>query len=263
MEVPFGCRIDLSVKRQSESAIAGLPEDVVDESINLFENESSLQSISASVVNSYERFAEQYGNLVLGNRAIVDRLAGCAPSRVDDQACFQMFARKVGRLFLRRTISSSELTRYNALITRAVAASNYYVAPALLVQVFAQHPEFLYRFEMGTAISGTTLRELTNYEIASRMSYLIWGSAPDTTLMNAADSGILKDEMQREREARRMLADARARRQWKAYHAQWLGIRECHLTSDTFGGDDPGNEQAHRLHWFRFSSRMARSFHPR
>lgn len=206
------------------SAVNGLPEDVVDEAINVFENESSLQSISSTVISGYERFAEQYAALVLANRTAVDRIAGCVPARVDDQACFQMFARKAGRLLLRRTITTAELTRFSVLLTRATAMSNYYVAPSLMVQVFIQHPEFLYRFESGT--------ELTNYEIASRMSYLLWGSAPDNALMNAADAGLLKDEMEREREARRMLTDARARKQWKSFHSQWLGYANVVLPAN-------------------------------
>lgn len=207
----------------SAASLSGLPEDIVDEALSPFDNESSQQSVSSTVVTGYESFAEQYANLLRTNRATIDRLAGCVPARVDDTNCFRQFASRVGRLLLRRTITSAELTRFAGLIARSTAENNYYVAPSLIVQYFTQHPEFLYRVEVGAPVQGTTLRALTNHEIAARMSYLLWGSAPDAILMNAADAGLLVMEAEREREGRRMLNDARARRQWKAYHAQWLG----------------------------------------
>ena len=205
----------------SGASLSGLPEDIIDETLSPFDNEASQQSISSTVVSGYDTFADQYGTLIRNNRAAVDRIAGCVPARVDDSTCFRQFASRAGRLMLRRTISSTDLTRYAGLLARSVAENNYYVAPALLVQYFVSHPEFLYRIEKSS--------QLTSYEVAARMSYLLWGSAPDSALMNAADANLLLNEADREREARRMLNDARAKRHWKAYHAQWLGYSDVAL----------------------------------
>lgn len=208
----------------SAATLSGLPEDIIDELLSPFDNESSQQSISSTVVAGFESFAEQYGNLIRNNRAVVDRIAGCAPTRVDDSVCFQRFASRAGRLLFRRTISQAELTRYSNLLARSTAENNFYVAPGLLVQYFLQSPEFLYRIEKGP--------DLTSHEIASRMSYLIWGSAPDIALMNSADANLLVNDADREREARRMLNDVKAKRQWKAYHGQWLGYDSVTLPAN-------------------------------
>lgn len=208
-----------------------LPVDLIDEALNPFDNDVSLQSISASAVESYDNFAQAYSNLFVNTNVKIDTLAGCRPTSAGDQVCFNQFASRLGRLLLRRPITTVELANYKVLLDRAVVANNFYLAPQLLIQMFTQHPEFLYRIEVGQAVAGSAQRQLTDYEIASRLSFFIWGSVPDAVLMDAAAAGLLKNETQRLAQADRMWADARAKRQWKRFHAQWLGYNEVSLPS--------------------------------
>jgi hypothetical protein len=89
------------------------------------------------------------------------------------------------------------------------------------MQAMLQAPAFLYRLELGNGGSSDPVA-LTDHEIAARLSYLLWGSAPDDALLKAADDGTLKTVAGREAQARRMLKDARARRAWVAFTRQWL-----------------------------------------
>jgi hypothetical protein len=214
------------------SLISQLPGDATDEALNPFDNDASLQSISPANIEAYDNFAQAYSNLFINNNAKIDSLAGCRPSSASDQTCFNQFASRVGRLLLRRPITTAELTKYKILLDRAVAVNNYYLAPQLLIQMFSQSPEFLYRIEVGQAVAGQTQRQLTDYEIASRLSFLIWGSAPDAILLDAAQAGLLKNENQRLAQADRMWTDARAKRQWNRFHAQWLGYDELVLPAN-------------------------------
>jgi hypothetical protein len=66
---------------------------------------------------------------------------------------------------------------------------------------------------------------LDGFEIASRMSYLIWGSTPDPELLAAAGTGELLDPEGRRAHAARMLAEPRARAQLHRFHSMWLGYR--------------------------------------
>lgn len=207
----------------SSSLMAILPVDLSDERTNPFDNGSDTQSVSGAVVQSYELFAQQYAEQFAAQTATIRTLAGCTPTGATDTACFRKFATNVGRLLLRRPITSVDLTRYEVLMSYANSASNFYEAPKLLVQAFVQHPEFLYRIEAGSVVTGTSLLALNDYGIAARLSYLVWGSAPDSALMNAAEAGQLRTSTQRVIQAQRMLADARAKRQWRRYHGQWLG----------------------------------------
>jgi len=95
-----------------------------------------------------------------------------------------------------------------------------------------QDPEFLYRVEQGTRGSTPGLLELDGYEIASRMSYLLWASMPDDALFAAAAAGDLDSPEGRSGEALRMLDDPRARAQLHRFHAMWLGYRSIPHTPE-------------------------------
>jgi hypothetical protein len=218
------------------SFATSLPEDLVDEAVNPFDNDASLQSVSLSAIENYDKFAEQVATDLQGRTTVINTLAGCTPNGVSDSACFAKFVSNVARRFLRREVTSAEQTNFATLLTRSTAMNNYYVAPALLVRALIMHPEFLYRIEVGTLVGN--VRVLTNYEIATRMSYLIWGSAPDKALLDAAAAGTLKNETSRVAEAQRLLQDPRAKAQAYHFHAQWLGYADVGLpTTGTLAAD--------------------------
>ena len=69
------------------------------------------------------------------------------------------------------------------------------------------------------------MKKLSEYEIATRLSYLLWGSTPDSALLASAASGKLADGAGRRAEGERLLRDSRARAQLARFHAMWLGYR--------------------------------------
>lgn len=83
-------------------------------------------------------------------------------------------------------------------------------------------PEFLYRLERPELDSGPS--QLSPWELASRMSYFLWASAPDEELRHAAASGALEDESEIAKQVRRMLSDPKARRLATEFFGQWLGF---------------------------------------
>ncbi|WP_230467121.1 DUF1592 domain-containing protein [Lujinxingia vulgaris] len=68
------------------------------------------------------------------------------------------------------------------------------------------------------------VRPLSGFEMASRLSYFIWHSAPDRALLDAAERGELNEAEGVARWARTMLGDPRARRAFKSYLAEWLHL---------------------------------------
>src|SRR5262249_7124237 len=103
---------------------------------------------------------------------------------------------------------------------------------ALLVRILVA-PEFLYRAERATQQAATI--ELSDWELAGRLSFLIWSSLPDEELRRAASAGDLHDPQQLARQARRMLHDAKARRFATEFFGQWLGFYQF----DRYRGVDP------------------------
>jgi Protein of unknown function (DUF1592)/Protein of unknown function (DUF1588)/Protein of unknown function (DUF1585)/Protein of unknown function (DUF1587)/Protein of unknown function (DUF1595) len=82
-------------------------------------------------------------------------------------------------------------------------------------------PEFLFRIE--AARPG--VERVGDLELASRLSFLIWSSIPDDTLLNAAELGKLKDPVVLERQVQRMLADPRSEALTQNFAGQWLQLR--------------------------------------
>jgi hypothetical protein len=104
---------------------------------------------------------------------------------------------------------------------------------ALLTRILVS-PEFLYRVEQPPQTSAAT--PLSNWDVASRMSFFLWSSIPDEELRRAAAAGELSNPQQLQRQVKRMLADPKARRLSTEFFGQWLGFYHF----DQFRGVDTG-----------------------
>lgn len=97
-------------------------------------------------------------------------------------------------------------------------------AMRLALGAVLQSPDFLYLIEVGdpdTEVDG--VRDLTGFELAARLSYLIWNAPPDSELWGLAADGMLSQPDVLQAQAIRMVQDERA---WEAlleFHRQWLG----------------------------------------
>jgi hypothetical protein len=102
-------------------------------------------------------------------------------------------------------------------------------------------PAFLFRFEREPAgVAAGAVYRLSDLELASRLSFFLWSSLPDDTLIDLAARGGLKDPRVLEQQVRRMLADPRADALVSSFAGQWLHLRElknARPESDHFDGN--------------------------
>jgi hypothetical protein len=82
--------------------------------------------------------------------------------------------------------------------------------------------DFLYKIEV--AGPGTSPAPVSDYELATRLSYFLWSSMPDAELLAAAESGRLHDPKALKAEVRRMLAAPASRRLAEEFGTQWLHV---------------------------------------
>jgi mono/diheme cytochrome c family protein len=143
---------------------------------------------------------------------------GCAAA--DAPTCAERVTGAFGRRAFRRPLTDAESQRYRALVTGAPSTR---AGVARAVRAMLVSPSFLYRSEMGEARPDGTFR-LTPWETAAALSYTFWGTTPDDALLDAAARGALAAPADLEREARRLLADPRARAQVVTFAMQWLGV---------------------------------------
>ncbi len=93
----------------------------------------------------------------------------------------------------------------------------------LLARVFVS-PAFLYRGEH--AAPGSDPAPISDWELATRLSYFLWSSTPDAELLASAAASELRDPKALAVQSRRMLADPKVRRLATEFGAQWLHVRD-------------------------------------
>lgn len=200
----------------ASSLIASLPEDIAGSSP--FDNDYRSQTVSPLVIADYAAFAQAYATKLAAAPDIAQRLGGCTPAAPDDRACFDAVAAHAARRLFRRPLDPAELSAWgDAILPHAKTAGSFATAIEMLGLLFAQHPGLLYRLEPEGALDG--------YQIATRMSFLLWGSVPDDDLLDDADA--LSDAKTRTAHAERMMDDPRARRNLQRFHALWLGFSDA------------------------------------
>jgi hypothetical protein len=150
------------------------------------------------------------------------------PDAAAETACaFQLISNFGPRAF-RRPLAPEELDALRAVYMRERAApvgGDFTDGIRVLISAMLQSPPFLYRWELRDApIRDGALVRFGPYEIASRLSYLFWSTMPDADLFAAAAAGRLETPDQIEVQARRLLADSRARSTMTEFHQIWLQI---------------------------------------
>lgn len=135
----------------------------------------------------------------------------------------------------RRPLTESEKQSLRAFYTKMRADLDHRAAIKALITRILVSPAFLYRVEHSPA-PVTGVRPLSQFELAGRMSFFLWSSVPDDELRRAAAAGELATPQQIEKQAKRMLADPKARRFATEFFGQWLGFYRF----DQFRGVDTG-----------------------
>lgn len=180
-----------------------------------FDTNAEAGLVTSIHVDQYLLASAQVAKLALGNLA---KLSPCADP--GEASCREAFVRAFGRRAFRRPLTEAEVGRYTKL---AQAQASKEQAVEAVVRAMVMSPFFLYRSEMGAAQPDGTYR-LTPHEVASALSYMFWGTMPDAALAAAADKGELSSAEQIEAQARRLLADPRARSVVGVFAVQWLGV---------------------------------------
>jgi Protein of unknown function (DUF1588)/Protein of unknown function (DUF1592)/Protein of unknown function (DUF1595)/Protein of unknown function (DUF1585)/Protein of unknown function (DUF1587) len=200
-------------------AATSLPADVIDP----FDNALANQSATAILVAGVEALANDVATRLVADPARRDEVVGCVPTSATDEACLGAFVERVGRLLLRRALDSDEVDAYLALAALFTADGDFYAGVDVIVRALLQHPEFVYRVEIGAPTDEPGVFALTDLEVAARLSFLVWGSTPDDALLTEAEAERLSTPEQLAANAERLLADPRARDRADRIHSMWLG----------------------------------------
>lgn len=130
----------------------------------------------------------------------------------------------MARRAFRRPLKDGELETYLTIVEGEVAAGEKFVdAVKSAMTAILCSKSFLFLAEGDQHADRHTLND---WEIASRLSYLVWSTMPDDALLLAAERGQLSDKTELQRQLARMLADPRSDRFTRSFPTQWLRLRK-------------------------------------
>jgi len=187
-----------------------------------YSNHHKGQTPSTELIETFETGSLDVGDLVIEN---FDELGidDCPPKDADDeQACFDAFVDSFAMRAFRHPLDDNERERLSDFYEALRDEYDFDQAMRLVVNGVLQTPQFLYRIELGQG-NGKKMK-LSGYEVASRLSFLLWDTMPDDELFEAAANGDLDSADGIQTELARMLADPRSQSAIERFTGEWLGL---------------------------------------
>jgi hypothetical protein len=180
------------LKLDSTNLAIGLPSEDLG---NGFGNDADSQSVPSELVKKYEEIAETIAAKFTTPAALAGTLPCAATATATTEAaCARTFVGQFAPQAFRRPLDAGEADGFVTLFqaVRAMSGSTFNTSLAAVVEAVVQDPAFLYKPEFGVAVPGRAdLMRPNGYEMATRLSYLLWGTTPDASLIAAAASGAL------------------------------------------------------------------------
>ncbi len=190
-----------------------------------FDNIASVLRVDDKQFQKYFDAAGTIADDVFGNVTLKSRFVSCATA--DDAGCVQSVIHGLGLHLFRRPLASDEVATYEKVYAAArTQGEDHDGSLKQVMRALLSSAEFLYRIELDSDPASLTPHPLNPYELASRVSYFLWSSAPDDLLLSAAADGSLSGDAVLTDAVDRMLADPKADRFVRNFAGQWLGVRK-------------------------------------
>ena len=155
------------------------------------------------------------------------RILICEPAGAGDEAaCASKILSAVVRRAFRRDVTPADVRPFLATYTATRQKQGFEFSLAAALRDVLLAPDFLFRLESDApSVAPGNAHLVSDFELASRLSFFLWNSIPDDELLDVAGNGKLRDPALLDREVRRMLSDQRASTLVDNFAAQWLGLR--------------------------------------
>lgn len=225
-DTPFVRRLTLpeyvaTVKAVLDVDIAAEAEDQLPADLRAdgFTNTAGSLIVTLDHVEIYDELAALSVERIANLSALVAQHTSCTDMT---DACQGELVDSLGARLYRGPIATEERALLLDVFDDAAAeGEGFEEAAALVLRAMLQSPRFLYRMERE---AGEGTRELDGYELANRLSYLLWGAPPDDALYAAAASDELNADEAIAAQVVRMLEDDRARDTARRYLVDWLHL---------------------------------------
>ena len=206
------------------AGVAAFPQDLRAE--HGFDNRGDHLSMSPLLMESFLKLGQsitQSPDFVQQNVGIWNEFFAAPTSDADT---FAEVRRRLGPFLMRafrRPVEQQLLDRYASYVVRQLDSDvEFSEAMKSVAAATISSPRFLYLYD--TSGAQQTAETVNDFELASRMSFFLWGSIPDRTLLDLAAAGTLRTPEVLDAEFHRMLHDRRLKRFCDSFPAQWLQL---------------------------------------
>jgi hypothetical protein len=151
----------------------------------------------------------------------------CAPKdpKTADDACAGKILGHYGKLLFRRPLTDTELDQRVGLSRRMTERTgDFYAGLSYGLSMLMQLPDFIFRSEVATPSADGKRGVLDPYSRATRLSFLMWNTAPDAELLRAAESGELNTSEGLSKQVDRLMASPRLDAGMRAFFDDMLQL---------------------------------------
>jgi hypothetical protein len=184
-----------------------------------------------NTVSTYHTAAMTIATQALKTLATIEPCYGTAATAAAaaQTTCASTIVGDLGPKFYRRPLDPTQVTGLTGVYSTIAGKYGFSAGIQALLEALVQSPYFLYHLELeeesqGAGAAGMAKVAIGGYSMASRLSYLIWGSTPDAMLMTAAGANQLSTTAQIQAQATRLLADQRVVSGMRNFYEQWLKV---------------------------------------
>jgi len=155
-----------------------------------------------------------------------DRIFTCHPDRGDEAtACAREIVGRLAPVAYRRPVADAELGELLGFYAQGEQEGGFELGVRTALQAILASPDFIFRFEEPEGeVEPGDVYEISDFDLATRLSFFLWGSPPDAELLDLAGEGRLSDDDVLSAQVDRMLADPRSEALATRFAAQWLRL---------------------------------------
>ncbi len=158
----------------------------------------------------------------------------CYPlETAEETACAQQILSNMAARAFRRPVTDEDMGQLMAFYERSRQIGDFESGVRDALSAVLVSPHFIYRAEEG--LFDTESKTVSDFELASRLSFFIWSSLPDEELLNLANAGKLNDPNELKTQVQRMLADPKSKTLVSDFAAQWLNLAKLNEISPNRG----------------------------
>jgi cytochrome c553 len=156
-----------------------------------------------------------------------EKIFTCRPTLpTEERSCARTIVSRLASEAYRRPLNAGEIDRLMPFYEKGASKGGFESGIGSALEAILASPYFIFRLEREAAPAAAAMVRVADLDLASRLSFFVWGTPPDKELLTVASQGRLSDPAALEKQTRRLLADERSDALGSRFAGQWLRLQD-------------------------------------